>query len=110
MQEVSGRGGRWGRIPGPWSVKKGGDSGILVLVYDPPEERLHTMITNPALLRAFEHDEIRTVLADHARNLAIVEALYEEARLLGVWPPADMLDGIEVDLRLAKALNVRPTP
>jgi hypothetical protein len=36
--------------------------------------------------------------------------LYEEARLVGAWPPADPLAGIEVDLRLAQALNVRPTP
>lgn len=68
------------------------------------------MITNPALLRAFEHDQIRNMPADYAHNLAIVEALCQEARLLGVWPPADLLDGIEVDLRVAKALNVRPTP
>ena len=68
------------------------------------------MITNPALLRAFERDQIRTMPADHARNLAIVEALCQEALLLGVWPPSDLLDGIEADLRLAKALNVRPAP
>ena len=68
------------------------------------------MITNPALLRAFEQDQIRNMPADLARNLAIVEALCQEARLLGVWPPADLLDGIEVDLRVAKAINVRPTP
>jgi hypothetical protein len=70
----------------------------------------HTMITNPALLRAFERDLIRAMPADHARNLAIVDALCREARLLGVWPPSDLLDGIEADLRLAKALNVRPAP
>jgi hypothetical protein len=45
---------------------------------------------------------------DYAANLHLVEALYEEACALGVFPLANPLDGIEVDLRLAKALNVYP--
>jgi hypothetical protein len=68
------------------------------------------MITNPSLVREFEREQLRATPADHARNLALVESLCEEARLLGVWPPGDPLEGIETDLRLAKALNVRPTP
>lgn len=38
------------------------------------------------------------------RALATVDALVEEARALGVWPPADPLDGIESDVRVAGAL------
>ena len=37
--------------------------------------------------------------------MLIAEALYEEARALGVFPLKDSLDGIEVDIRLARALN-----
>jgi len=68
------------------------------------------MITNADIVQAFERDFSRRTPADYRANLRIVEALYEEARLLNVWPPADPLTGIEVDLRLARALNVRPTP
>ena len=35
------------------------------------------------------------------------EALCDQARLIGVWPPSDPLAGIEADLRLARALTVR---
>lgn len=37
--------------------------------------------------------------------MRIAEALYEEARALGVLPLKDPLDGIEVKFRLANALN-----
>jgi hypothetical protein len=39
--------------------------------------------------------------------LRIFEALYEEAKQLGVFPLKDPLEGIEVDIRLARALNAR---
>ena len=68
------------------------------------------MVRNAHLVLAFEREHIRRTTADYRANLRIVEALYEEARLIGAWPPADPLAGIEVDLRLARALNVRPAP
>ncbi len=68
------------------------------------------MITNPDLVQAFERNLSRRTPADYLANLRIVEALYEEARLLRVWPPADPLSGIDVDLRLARALNVHRDP
>ena len=43
---------------------------------------------------------------DYFRNLRIFEALYQEAERMGVFPLKDSLEGIEVDIRLAKALNV----
>lgn len=64
------------------------------------------MITNPDLVQAFERDLSRRTPVDYQANLRIVEALYKEARLLNVWPPADVLVGIETDIRLARALNV----
>jgi len=64
------------------------------------------MITNPELVQAFEHNLIRQTPPDYLANLRIIEALCEEARLLKVWPPADPLAGIDVDIRLARALNV----
>lgn len=43
--------------------------------------------------------------ADFQRNLAIIETIYEHARLSGAFPPAEPLEGIEDKIRLAKALN-----
>ena len=67
------------------------------------------MMTNRNLVYTFEQEQIHHSPAHHQRNLKIVEALWEEARLLGAWPPPDPLDGIDVDLRLARALNTRQT-
>lgn len=65
------------------------------------------MIKHPELVEAFENSLVRAAPADFFQNLKIVEALYREACLLGVFPLKDPLEGIEVDLRLAKVLNVR---
>lgn len=68
------------------------------------------MIRNPRVLRAFEDELARRTPADHLGNLRLVEAMLEEARQLGVWPPVHPLDGIEVDIRVARVLNVHRTP
>ena len=67
------------------------------------------MIQNPELVRAFERALIQRTPLSYYRNVEIVEALCQEARLLGSWPPADPLDGIDTDVRLARALNVSTT-
>ena len=67
------------------------------------------MIKHPELVAAFENTLVRTTPADFFQNLKIIEALYREACLLGVFPLRNPLEGIEVDLRLAKVLNVRTT-
>ncbi len=64
------------------------------------------MVRNPDLLRSFDDDQVRASPPDYFQNLKIFEALYEEARRLGALPPADPLEGIEVDIRIARALNV----
>ena len=64
------------------------------------------MIKDPALLREFEDSPIRNRPADYCQNLRIVEWLVEEARLLGVWPLRDPLEGIDVDIRVARAIHV----
>ena len=65
------------------------------------------MIRNPSIVQSFEHALVRREPADYRRNLRIFEALYGEARLLGVIPLQDALDGIDVDIRLAGVLNAR---
>ena len=58
-----------------------------------------------ARLAALERRLAREQPVDVARNFRIVEALRQEAVALGVWPPADPLAGIEVDIRVARILN-----
>ncbi len=56
-------------------------------------------------LQKFELDFSREEKADVVRNLHIVEALYKEAVTLGIIPLKNPLDGIEVDLKIAKVVN-----
>ena len=60
---------------------------------------------------AFERELIRREKPDLIRNLKIVEALFQEAVELGVFPLKDPLEGLEVDIRIAKVINsVQSTP
>jgi len=65
------------------------------------------MIKNPELIQTMEDDLARSQAPDYFRNLRTFEALYEEARILGILPLRNPLDGIDVDIRLAAVLNVR---
>jgi hypothetical protein len=55
--------------------------------------------------RKFEIEFVRKERVDIEKNFRLVEALYREAVTLGVLPPKNPLDGIEVDLKIAKAVN-----
>lgn len=63
------------------------------------------MIKDKKYLREFEKEIIRSRKADIANNIRIVEALYKEAVSLGVFPLKDPLEGIEVDIKIAKVIN-----
>jgi transcriptional regulator with XRE-family HTH domain len=56
-------------------------------------------------LLKFEDDFLREEKVDPVRNFHIVEALYSEAVTLGVIPLKNPLDGIQVDLKIAKVIN-----
>jgi len=56
-------------------------------------------------LLKFELDLLRGEKVDRVRNFRIVEALYNEAVTLGIIPLKNPLDGIEVDLKIAKVVN-----
>ena len=59
----------------------------------------------------FERELTRREKPDLKRNLKIVEALFQEAVELGVLPLKDPLEGLEVDIRIAKVINsVQKTP
>lgn len=64
------------------------------------------MLKNWRMVQQFEDDRIRSQPSDYFRNLRIVEALLAEARALGVFPPRDPLDGIDVDIRVAEVMRV----
>ncbi len=56
-------------------------------------------------LAKFEISLLRKSKADYATNFRIVDALYNEAVTLHTFPLRNPLDGIEVDLRIAKMVN-----
>ncbi len=58
--------------------------------------------------QAFERERIKKEKLDVQRNFRIVEALYEEAAAPGIFPLKNPLEGIEVDIRIAAAVNHVP--
>lgn len=62
------------------------------------------MIMNDAF-RKFEIEFVKKERVDIKKNFHLVEALYHEAVTLGILPPKNPLDGIEVDLKIAKVVN-----
>ena len=71
----------------------------------PPTDPRAVLAARRALLPAFEASEEASAPASLERALAIADTLVEEARALGVWPPADPLDGVDVYVRVAAALR-----
>ena len=63
------------------------------------------MIKDEKALKEFENELKRREIADFDRNLKVFEALHREARQLGRFPGDNVLEGIEVDIKMAKALN-----
>ena len=66
------------------------------------------MIRNRAKLEEFERQELVSEDLSYAEALAIFEALHQEAVLLGAFTSENVLDGLENDIRLAKAINGLP--
>jgi len=68
------------------------------------------MIKDARLLAEFEDIELSKEKSDYLSALRIFEAMWKEAVLLGVLPLKDPLEGIEVDIKIARILNdVRAT-
>lgn len=63
------------------------------------------MIKNPEKLRNFELEIKRREKTTFRRNIRLVEAMYEEALSLGIFPPKNALAGIDVDIKIAKVVN-----
>ena len=53
----------------------------------------------------FEIELLRNGKLDLKKKFKILEALYKEAVALGVFPLKDSLEGLDVDIRIAKVVN-----
>lgn len=64
------------------------------------------MIKNAALLRKLEDDFSRQEgRLPYGKSSKIFKAMWMEAVNLRIWPPEDPMEGIDVDIRIAKILN-----
>jgi hypothetical protein len=63
------------------------------------------MIKNPGLLDELEREEMKKEKPDYISALRIFEGMWLEGTALGVLPLKDPLEGIEVDIRIARMLN-----
>jgi len=55
--------------------------------------------------QTFEIEFLRNEKLDLKKKFKILEALYKEAVALGVFPLRDSLEGLDVDIRIAKVVN-----
>lgn len=64
------------------------------------------MIKNPEILKKFEEDFIRDKgRLSYSQSLQIFTDMWNEGVRLGVLPLKNPLEGIEVDIKVAKILN-----
>jgi len=64
------------------------------------------MITDQEALRKFEDNLIsKEAGINHDQSLNLFTSMWREGILLGVLPPKDTMEGIDVDIRMAKVLN-----
>jgi hypothetical protein len=63
------------------------------------------MIKDAKLVAEFEENQLKKEKPDYGSALRIFEAMWREAMLLGVLPLKDPLEGIEVDIKIARILN-----
>lgn len=63
------------------------------------------MIRNSKIVHEFEKELIIKEKPDVMKNFHMVDSMYEEAVALGVIPMKDPLDGLEIDLKIAKVVN-----
>jgi len=63
------------------------------------------MITNAKLLEKFEKEFIVKNPLSYDEALALLDGMWELGISLGVLPPEDPLEGIEVDIKVARILN-----
>lgn len=69
------------------------------------------MLINSPTYAQFEQDLIKSQPVNIEQNFRILDALYDEAVELGVFPRKDALEGLDTILTIAKVVNsVSKTP
>ena len=63
------------------------------------------MIRDPAELDQFEKEQLRSEHLTFTEALNLFEGMWKEGMALGVLPLNDPLEGIEVDIAIARVLN-----
>jgi len=63
------------------------------------------VIQDRGMFDRFEREMKKREQADYLKNLDIFEGMLEEARYLGVLPLKNPLDGIEIDIMVARVVN-----
>jgi len=63
------------------------------------------MIQGRKKLQRFEKEHIQKEKINIIQNFRIVDALYKEAVMLGTIPLKNPLEGIEIDIKIAKVVN-----
>lgn len=56
----------------------------------------------------FEREEMAKEHLSIEQKFLLLDALYEEALYLGVFPLKDKLEGIDIDIKVAKVVNSVP--
>jgi hypothetical protein len=63
------------------------------------------MIKDVAAFQEFEDSVIRNRKLPHPQAFKLLESMWQEGVALGVLPPKDLLEGVEVDIRISRILN-----
>jgi hypothetical protein len=63
------------------------------------------MIKNPKKLREFERNLIIEDKTSISQKFRLMDALFEEARALRIFPLKDPLEGLDTDIKVAKVVN-----
>lgn len=64
------------------------------------------MIQNADYWREWEYANVLSRPLNFTESLRLLDAMYEEARLLGQFSAVDPLAGLETKLRMARVVNV----
>ncbi len=64
------------------------------------------MIKNSEMVKNFEDEFFRNQgKLSYSQSMKLFTSMWHEAAMLGIFPPKELLEGIEVDLKIAKVLN-----
>jgi hypothetical protein len=63
------------------------------------------MIKDAEYYQEFERQLAAADRLTYDQAVAIIEGLREEAIALGIWPQQDPMEGIDIDIRVARTLN-----